>query len=216
MFIFFKAFEIECKLFIFFFLKRIFIQKFKRNFMTSQNSITYSLMTFPIKVVLLGQSTVGKTCLATRYVRGSFLNSSISTVGASYLTKSVQFGKDIFDFNIWDTAGQELYRSLTPMYYRNAHFALIVFDVTNQSSFLEVETWIDEVKLNNEDIFIIICANKIDLVDKRIIEEKDGILLSEKKKCKYIETSALNGQGIDRIFQMIINQIQSDVKLKMS
>ena len=168
----------------------------------------------PVKVVLLGQSTVGKTCIATRYVRGTFLQSTISTVGASYLTKSFTLEKDQFDFNIWDTAGQELYRSLTPMYYRNAHAAFVVFDVTNKPSFTAAEKWIEELREGNDNVFIILLGNKIDLQDHRVIDEKEGIALADKYEIPYVETSAYTGIGIDKAFQTIIMQIKSNEKLK--
>jgi len=174
-----------------------------------------SSRSLPVKVVLLGQSTVGKTCIATRYVRGCFIQSSISTVGASYLTKSIEVNDDTYDFNIWDTAGQELYRSLTPMYYRNAHAALVVFDITNKASYFEAEKWIRELMQSNEDVFIIIVGNKADLEDRRQVDEKDGNSMAEKYKCVYIETSALTGIGIDRVFQMIVNRINHDPKLRL-
>lgn len=166
----------------------------------------------PVKVVLLGSGAVGKTCIATRYVRGNFLNSTVSTVGASYYTKTFVIGQDQYDFNIWDTAGQELYRSLTPMYYRNAHAALIVFDVTSRSSFEAAEIWIKDLLDINEGVFAILIANKIDL--DRIIEESEGQKLADKYGLLYVETSACTGVGIDKAFQMIIQQIQNSDKLK--
>ena len=173
-----------------------------------------STQAIPVKVVLLGHSTVGKTCIATRYVRGTFLQSTISTVGASYLTKSFTLGQDQFDFNIWDTAGQELYRSLTPMYYRNAHAAFVVFDITNRASFVAAEKWIDELREGNDNVFIILLGNKIDLADQRVVDEKEGAQLANKYGIQYIETSACTGVGIDKAFQTIIMQIKNNDSLK--
>lgn len=168
----------------------------------------------PVKVVLLGSGAVGKTCIANRYVRGNFLQSTVSTVGASYHTKSFLIGNEQYDFNIWDTAGQELYRSLTPMYYRNAHAALIVYDVTSRQSFEAAETWIKELLDINEDVFAILVANKIDLIDNRTVQESEGQTLAEQYGLQYIETSACTGVGIEKVFQSIIQTIQTSEKLR--
>ena len=173
-----------------------------------------SSQAIPVKVVLLGHSTVGKTCIATRYVRGTFLQSTISTVGASYLTKSFTLGQEQYDFNIWDTAGQELYRSLTPMYYRNAHAAFVVFDVTNRTSFVAAEKWIEELRECNDNVYIILLGNKIDLAEQRVVEEKEGNQMAAKYGLDDIETSACTGVGIDKAFQTIILQIKTNEKLK--
>lgn len=167
-----------------------------------------------VKVVLLGQSTVGKTCIATRYVRGVFQSSTISTVGASYLTKSFKIDSDQYDFNIWDTAGQELYRSLTPMYYRNAHIAFVVYDVTVKSSFEAAEKWIADLREGNASIYIILLANKVDLTEQRIVDKQEGLELAEKCGVPYFETSAATGVGIDQAFQKAIEQVGTNQKLR--
>ena len=168
----------------------------------------------PIKIVLLGQSATGKTCIATRYVKGSFLSSSVSTVGASYLTKTATIDGITYDLNIWDTAGQELYRSLTPMYYRNAHAAIVVFDITNRQSFSAARRWIEELRGTGENSFVIIVGNKIDLEDARQVSEQDGNALASELHSTYIETSALNGTGIDLLFQRVIQGINQLPQMK--
>ena len=173
-----------------------------------------NLTNIPIKIVLLGQSATGKTCIATRYVKGTFLSSSVSTVGASYLTKSATVDGITYDLNIWDTAGQELYRSLTPMYYRNAHAAIVVFDITNRQSFEAARRWIEELRGTGENSFIVIVGNKIDLEDARQVTEQDGNSLANELKCKYIETSALSGVGIELLFQIVIKGINELPQLK--
>lgn len=168
----------------------------------------------PIKIVLLGQSAAGKTCIATRYVKGTFFSQSVSTVGASYLTKTVVSDGVTYDLNIWDTAGQELYRSLTPMYYRNAHAAVIVFDVTSRESFKSASNWINELCETGENSFIILVGNKIDLLDAREVPESDGVKLAKDLRCTYVETSALSNVGIDLLFQNIIKGVKESPKLK--
>ena len=168
----------------------------------------------PVKVVLVGQSAVGKTCIAARYVNGYFQHSAVSTVGASYLTKTITIDKQLYDFNIWDTAGQELYRSLTPMYYRNAHAAFVVFDVTNKSTFLASENWIKDLQEGNDNVLIMLVGNKIDLQEQRVVQFAEAETLAKKYNLQYIETSALSGVGIDKAFQMVIVHLKSDDYLK--
>ena len=168
----------------------------------------------PIKVVLVGQSAVGKTCIAARYVNGYFPQSAVSTVGASYLTKTISIDKQLYDFNIWDTAGQELYRSLTPMYYRNAHAAFVVFDVTNKSTFSASENWIKDLQEGNDNVLIMLIGNKVDMQEQRTVQSSEAESLAYKYNIQYIETSALSGVGIDKAFQMVILHLKSDDYLK--
>ena len=125
-----------------------------------------------IKIVLLGDSGVGKTSIVTRYVSGTLLENVKPTVGAAFVTKDIVVGKNNFELLIWDTAGQEVYRGLAPIYYRNARIAVIVFDVAMSSSFESVHYWIDELKTNvSENVIILVCANKIDLEERRVVDQ---------------------------------------------
>ncbi|EAY04500.1 small GTP-binding protein, putative [Trichomonas vaginalis G3] len=168
----------------------------------------------PIKIVLLGQSSVGKTCIASRFVKSSFLPNAVPTVGASYLTKTISFEKQVYELNIWDTAGQELYRSLTPMYYRNCHAAIVVFDITNRQSFASASDWISEVRATGEKPLLVLVGNKIDLNQNRQVNDTDGQELADQLECLYIETSALSGIGIELLFQNIIKGLNENPTLK--
>ncbi|KAH0788774.1 small GTP-binding protein [Histomonas meleagridis] len=161
-----------------------------------------------VKLVLLGDSGVGKTSIVSKYVSGTFQENVNPTIGAAFVTKDVNIEGQQLELLIWDTAGQEVYRGLAPMYYRSALIAIIVFDVTKAESYDSVSYWIKELNTNVEDeIVIIICGNKIDLEDSRVIEFQTANSLATDNFALYAETSASQGTGIDRMFQMALNKL---------
>ena len=123
-----------------------------------------------IKVVIIGDTQVGKSCILTRFVEGKFNHDTNSTIGAAFSTKVIEAKGQSIKIQIWDTAGQEQYRSLTPIYYRNTNVAIIVFDLTNATSLDNVESWFQEVKEKAPSCnYIAFCGNKCDLEEKRVI-----------------------------------------------
>ncbi|EAX92667.1 small GTP-binding protein, putative [Trichomonas vaginalis G3] len=155
-----------------------------------------------VKAILIGDANVGKTCIATKYVNGSFTDKIEPTVGAAYFTKDVVQNNVNIQLNIWDTAGQESYRYLVPMYYRNAQIAIVVYDVTSEHTFKDVNGWIEDVKRNvGDQIIVIVCANKVD-AENRAVTEFDGQDFAKLNNFIYAETSAVTGQGIDKLFQV--------------
>lgn len=128
------------------------------------------------KLVLLGESAVGKSSIVHRFVKNTFDNMRESTIGAAFLTQTITLPENntTIKFEIWDTAGQERYKSLAPMYYRNANAALCVYDITNRSSFNKAQDWIKELrKQAPEGIVICLVGNKLDLESERQIEEQE-------------------------------------------
>lgn len=153
------------------------------------------------KVVILGDSSTGKTSIATRYVNEKFEQIQESTIGASFLKKDVLANNCKVSYEIWDTAGQERYRSLAPMYYRNAKLALVVFDITHKNSFLSAIEWIKEIKENSENTLIALLGNKCDLenhIDKVLIEE-----FVKSQDIPYFETSAKQDINISEVFTIL-------------
>ncbi len=151
------------------------------------------------KVVLLGDSAVGKSSLVSRYVRDEFSESPQPTIGAAFLTKTVKLGDRTIKFEIWDTAGQERYRSLAPMYYRGAAAALVVFDLTDTKSFEGAKSWVQELrKQGAQDIVLALVGNKKDLPRK-----VDAQLVHELTQEIYVETSAKTGENIARVFEWV-------------
>ncbi|KAH0789104.1 ras-related protein Rab-22A [Histomonas meleagridis] len=166
------------------------------------------------KVVLLGATNVGKTCLVTRATSDLFDSEQASTVGASFFAKTIQTEQARVTLRIWDTAGQERFRSLAPMYYQGSQAAIIVFSLTEPESLDAAFEWYDEVRSHFEVLpLIYLVGNKSDLADERKVTNEEASTKAEKIKAFYFETSAKNGQNIDELFEDIADRVQSiDVK----
>jgi len=170
-----------------------------------------------VKIIFVGNANVGKTSIASRFINGTFSNILEPTVGAAFSSKEVELNGVKCTFNLWDTAGQETYRYLVPMYYRNADIAVIVFDLSNQSSFNDVETWVEDVKKNvGESIVFLLCGNKCD-IDPKVVDIDSISSLSRRMGLIYVETSASNGDGISKLFEIAISEHlkKKDEKSKM-
>ena len=160
------------------------------------------------KLILIGDSCVGKSNILLKYLKNEFDPNSRATVGVEFGTKNILINNKKIKIQIWDTAGQERYRSITSAYYKGAKGALIVYDITRKSTFDNIDKWISDLKLNGDtNICIAIIGNKSDLEDKREVSKGDGIKKSEMYKTAFLETSALNGDNIGKAFDEIIKQI---------
>ena len=160
------------------------------------------------KLILIGDSYVGKSNILLKYLKNQFNENSKTTVGVEFGTKNIIINNKRIKIQIWDTAGQERYRSITSAYYKGAKGALIVYDITRKNTFDNIDKWITDLKLNGDkDICIIILGNKSDLIDKREINKNDGIKKAEMYKIAFLETSALNGDNISKAFDELIEQI---------
>lgn len=167
---------------------------------------------FFAKVVLLGESGVGKTSILNRYISNIFVENQPQTVGATFQKKVVEHEGQKVSLSIWDTAGQEVYRNLTPMYYRDAQMALIVFSVNDKISFDAVKEWANQVKSSSPEVIMLICGNKNDISD-RAVSYDDGLKIAEDLELPYIETSAENGNGIDNAFELLVDKYLSKTSL---
>jgi len=164
---------------------------------------------YDAKLVLLGDTGVGKTSLAVRYVQESFTTRLQPTIGASFLTKRVVIDNCKIKLQIWDTAGQERFRSLAPMYYRGACAAILAFDITSEISFVKVKDWVLELKANvQEDIILCIVGNKIDLETSRKITTEQGEQYAQSIGAQYYEASARLNQGIDTMFTDVAKKLK--------
>ncbi|CAL5974666.1 Rab11 [Hexamita inflata] len=153
-----------------------------------------------IKLTIIGDTQVGKTSIALRYVDDSFQNNIVSTNGGQFLRKSISIDGKVMRFQIWDTAGQERFRSLASLYYRTALAVVIVFDVTRQQTYNDLDYWVHEVRTKGDpNAVIVIVGNKID-AGQRIISKEQALLYATSEKIKYFETSALTGYGINEVF----------------
>lgn len=157
-----------------------------------------------VKVCLLGESGVGKSSIVLRFVSDSFKGALESTIGASFMTKRLEVGDVSYQFQIWDTAGQEKYRSLAPMYYRGASAAIIVYDITREATYRTVKDWVRELKRNcTADMVIAIAGNKSDLNDLREVRARDAEEYAQSIGALFIETSALSAVNVPHLFTAI-------------
>ena len=162
-----------------------------------------------IKLVLLGESSVGKTSIVSRFVNQQFTDLQDSTIGAAYFSKLSMIKGENYRLEIWDTAGQERYHSLAPMYYRGAKGAIVVFDITSANSFEKAKSWISELKLTaNMNVQITLVGNKTDLQHRRQVLSDTAKNYAEQEELTYIETSAKNNINIDDIFNETVTNIQ--------
>lgn len=154
-----------------------------------------------IKVCLLGDTGVGKSCLVLRFVSDRFDDRSKPTIGASFMSKMFVADEQVYKFQIWDTAGQERYRSLAPLYYRDASAAIVVYDITNQGSFFALKDWIKEIKrYGPNECVIAIAGNKCDLEDQREISTDSAREYAESVEAIFAETSALSSRNVQELF----------------
>ena len=158
------------------------------------------------KIAIVGNQHVGKTTILSRYKYETIDEAYAPTVGIDFLTKNVYLEDKTIRLIMWDTAGQERFKSLIPSYLKNSNCVILTFDVTEKSSFFSLGKWLSDVKDNVvEGTFIILCGNKIDLNNKRVISKEEAEKFSEENNIAYIETSATTGQGINELFNTIIN-----------
>lgn len=167
--------------------------------------------TMDFKLVFLGDTSVGKSCLVGRFVRDEFLEYQESTIGAAFVTKNVSLSDGVVKFEIWDTAGQERYRSLAPMYYRGAAAAMVVFDITNQETFdgpNGAKSWVKEIKRRgDQSVVIALVGNKSDLADKRVVDTEVAQEYAKANGLLYFEASAKSGHNVNSVFKTVAEKL---------
>ena len=162
------------------------------------------------KVVLIGESGVGKTCIINQFMNGKFDANSLSTLSAQFFRKNIVFSGDKnITLDIWDTAGQEMFRSLNRIFYSNSKVVVLVYDVTNKKSFDELKNyWWGQIKENcNNNIIIALAANKCDLYEQRQVSDEEGEEFAESLGALFASTSAKNDSGITKLFEDIASRI---------
>jgi len=160
------------------------------------------------KVVLIGDSGVGKSNLLSRFTRNEFNLETKSTIGVEFATRSVQAEGKTIKAQIWDTAGQERYRAITSAYYRGAVGALLVYDISKHATFKNVERWLQELRENaDRNIVIMLVGNKSDLRHLREVPTEEAKEFAEKNKLSFIETSALDSSNVELTYQNILTEI---------
>lgn len=160
------------------------------------------------KVLLLGDSAVGKTCFLLRYADDTFTDNHISTIGLDYRLKMVSIDNDVIvKMQIWDTAGQDRFRAITKNYYKGAHGIILMYDVTSTVSFNNIKNWVSQIKENTtEKVKICLVGNKID-VDGRKVTTQEGQKLATEYNMKFFETSARNNVNVEETFTYLTMEI---------
>ena len=169
------------------------------------------------KVVLVGNSGVGKTCIINQYITNVFNEEQLTTTGATYSTKKlfIESKNKTISFEIWDTAGQEKYRSLTKMFYKDSSIVIMVYDITNEESFNDIKNyWFEEVINNiNENVIMAIVGNKNDLIENEKVNEEEVKNFANEKGMHYAFISAKMKNGIDELFKDIGNKYYDSLKI---
>ncbi|KAN0116633.1 Ras family domain containing protein [Russula decolorans] len=156
------------------------------------------------KIVLLGDQSVGKTSLITRFMYDTFDNTYQATIGIDFLSKTLYLDDRTVRLQLWDTAGQERFRSLIPSYIRDSTVAIVVFDITNRQSFLSTTKWIDDVRSERgNDVMVVLVGNKADLSDKRQVTLEEATAKAQDLSIMFMETSAKAGHNVKSLFKKI-------------
>ena len=173
--------------------------------MTNQGAVNFDYL---FKYIIIGDAAVGKSNLLLRYAHGQFKPEYQLTIGVEFGAKNVVIRNKTYRIQIWDTAGQENFRSITRAYYKNSVCALVVYDISSRDSFNNVSTWIEDCRNNSsEKIFMVLIGNKSDLADKRQVSTEEGRELAEKYEMKFYETSAKTGENVNDIFNDSVDEI---------
>ncbi|KAL6094677.1 rab26 [Pungitius sinensis] len=162
------------------------------------------------KVMLVGDSGVGKTCLLVRFKDGAFLAGSfISTVGIDFRNKVMSIDAVKVKLQIWDTAGQERFRSVTHAYYRDANALLLLYDVTNKASFDNIRAWLTEIhEYAQQDVVVMLLGNKVDSTHDRMVKREEGEKLAREFGVPFMETSSKSGLNVDLAFTAVAKELK--------
>ena len=162
---------------------------------------------YTFKILTLGESGVGKTCILRRFVENKFLKNHLATIGIDFRAKTIPINGYEVKLKIWDTAGEERFRNITNQYYKGADGIILVFDLTNFDTMNKIRDWYNQIKNNtsSNDIGLVLVANKSDL--KREVSNEECLNLSKELNIKLYETSALTGEGVNEIFEYITQEI---------
>jgi small GTP-binding protein len=167
---------------------------------------------FSLKVVVVGESGVGKTCFLIRFVRDVFDDDTQSTLGIEFLSRIIQTENRRIQLQLWDTAGQEMFRSVTRGYYRGSAGALVLFDISNRDSFENVERWLQDVKsVARADVVLILIGNKVDLEASRQVRSEEALDFAQRHGMRYFEVSAKTGVGVAEAINGCVSLIERNL-----
>lgn len=167
------------------------------------------------KIVLIGDSAVGKSNILSRFVKGEFNPESKTTIGVEFATKNITLDQKRIKLQVWDTAGQERFRSMASAYYRGAMGALLVYDITRRNTFENLDKWVKELKnFAEEGIVTVLIGNKSDLRQFRSVKTEQGEEYAGRNSMIFLETSALDSSNIDEAFNLAVQEIAKHEKVR--
>ena len=170
---------------------------------------------YKFKIVIIGDSGVGKTNLIKRFITNTFSDNSKATVGVEFISKSYKINKKVFKIELWDTAGQERYKSITAVYYKGAKGALVVYDTTCKKTFENIDKWLAEIKdKTSDDIKLMLIGNKIDLKEFREVTNEEAMEKAQILGIPIMETSALDATNVKEAFNDLLKEIYKDIAKK--
>ena len=173
-----------------------------------------NILTF--KILTLGESSVGKTCILRRFVEGQFFKNQLSTIGIDFKAKTLKIGEHDIRLKIWDTAGEERFRHITSQYYKGAEGIILVYDLTKRETFEKINDWMTQIKNNtrSNEISIVLLGNKKDMEEKRVVSFQEGKEIADQFGVKFFETSAFDGSGINEAFEKLTEDIMSKKEIQ--
>ena len=166
------------------------------------------------KILIIGESGVGKTCLLLRFTEDSFTTTFLTTIGIDFKIKIINLEDKLIKLQIWDTAGQERFRTITKTYYKGAHGIILTYDVTDQDSFKNIRNWIKQIEANAQgNVKRVLVGNKCDKPD-RVVTEEEGKKLADDYSMSFFETSAKTNQNVSEVFNYLTKEILKSNDLK--
>ncbi len=178
-----------------------------------KNSFDFDLM---FKIMVIGESKVGKTSVIKKYTQNKFGGVYLTTVGVDFQDKIINIDDKKIRLQIWDTAGQERFRNITKNYFNSSNGFLLIYDITDKDSLEHLNFWSAQIQLNApEKSKCVLVGNKCDLESARVISYEEGKMYAEKNKIKFFETSAKDGTNINEVFEYIANEIYKEQKMEM-
>ena len=165
------------------------------------------------KILLVGNSAVGKSCLLVRFADNIFNESFLPTIGVDFKIRTFELNGKTVKLQIWDTAGQERFKTITASYYKGAHGIILVYDITDRQSFQDVQTWLAEVeKFGQENVIKLLVGNKCDLESERQVSFEEGKELAQSLGVKFLETSAKQSNNVENAFFTMSTEIRQNVQ----